>query len=108
MIKDAQALLDVVNTPVRLPRAEHAALKELAGPGGIQDFLRELIQHAIRMSTENRIEDVRCARQNLKWHALLEEVLNDPDESADIEKNLEWAMLAVSEKRKVQGKGSGK
>ena len=39
-------------------------------------------------------------KENQRWHAILEQVLNDPDEALGIMKNLEWAERTVLEKRK--------
>jgi len=39
-------------------------------------------------------------RANQRWHAILEDVLNDPDEALGIQKNLEWAERTILEKRR--------
>ena len=39
-------------------------------------------------------------KENARWHEILEQVLNDPDEALGIMKNLEWAERTVLEKRR--------
>lgn len=44
---------------------------------------------------------------NKRWHDILEQVLNDPDEALGIMKNLEWAERTVTAKPPKQKKGNG-
>ena len=49
---------------------------------------------------ESPLERPLYRRDNQRWHDILEQVLNDPDEALGIMKNLEWAERTVLEKRR--------